>query len=408
MELNAEILRQFETFQNYSDEHCDDVLHQLELHKIPKGALIARSGEDDQRTLFLLKGTLLLVAKDKRTLKISSENGSASAYRPIADLRPRLYDVYAAENTILFCLKDHVLKTINAQIIPDESSEIITSEDVTLEGLIGFQIYEDIQQKKVELPSLPDIAIKIGKVMRQDDYSTQTIAEIIQSDPSITAKIIRTANSVFYKGNAEISSAHDAIVRIGMKEIHNLVQAFAVKELFHSEHPAIKKQMQQVWEHSVKVASIAFILAREIKGLEPEHAKLGGLTHDIGSIAILRYIESHYHLLRDESEIADITNNLRAEFGGMILNLWGFPQDLVDVAHECENWTRDHDKTADYTDVVIIAQIHSLLGTKEMRGIPPMTDLPAFDKLGLKEMGMEGGLKILEDAKEHLQEAQAL
>ena len=61
-------------------------------------------------------------------------------------------------------------------------------------------------------------------------------------------------------------------------------------------------------------------------------------------------------------------------------------------------WLRDSGKPADYADIVIVAQLHSYLGTPEMENLPHIDATPAYRKLGLGEFDPQTGLAVLRAA----------
>ena len=79
------------------------------------------------------------------------------------------------------------------------------------------------------------------------------------------------------------------------------------------------------------------------------------------------------------------------------------------MANEAENWMRSPpNKAPDYTDLIIICQLHSFIGTDEMANTPSIDTVPAFKRLGLSKLTPKMSLKILDEAKEEIAEARAL
>ena len=89
------------------------------------------------------------------------------------------------------------------------------------------------------------------------NVNAESVGKIIQSDPAITAKLIMIANSALYKGHAPISSLNQAVVRLGLKTTREQVLIFTIKELFKEKSHAMKSNMQRLWKHSQKVASLS-------------------------------------------------------------------------------------------------------------------------------------------------------
>jgi len=166
--------------------------------------------------------------------------------------------------------------------------------------------------------------------------------------------------------------------------------------------------MKELWEHSTRVAAICYVLARLTRRFNPEHAMLAGLVHDIGSVAILSYASRIGELGHDHSQVNHALHLMRGELGAMILKKWHFPEDCILAARESEHWTRDSEPEADYCDLVLIAQLHSYVGSARMQELPHMGELPCFKKLDLGELTPRMSLKILGKARSQLDHAEQL
>ncbi len=108
--------------------------------------------------------------------------------------------------------------------------------------------------------------------------------------------------------------------------------------------------MKALWKHSTRVAAICQVLARITKRFDPEHAMLAGLMHDIGSVAVLNYIENCHTEDLQAPTVDHAVENLRAQTGGMILRSWGFATDFIVTALEAEEWMRNKGPEPDYCD----------------------------------------------------------
>jgi HD-like signal output (HDOD) protein len=166
--------------------------------------------------------------------------------------------------------------------------------------------------------------------------------------------------------------------------------------------------MKRLWDHSTKVAAISHVLAKKLGKFDPEHALLAGLVHDIGVLAILNYALQFPEAQQNKQLLDNTIKSLRGQIGTMILRSWGFPEGLPEVAADAEHWMRSPTTGPDYSDIVIIAQLHSFIGTEEMAHVPPINSVPSFSRLKLSQLTPKMSLKILDEAKEEIAEARAL
>lgn len=383
-----------------------------ELRTARPGEALIELGSDDNNTYFLLQGTLVLDSADNKRREI--KNGDASAKSPIAQLRPRKYRVTARTEVRYLVIDNAYLEDIAQNhgsasgVEGYEVSGDFQNESTAFEDQLSNLLLTDLKNDQLKLPSLPEIAIRIGRALEDGVSDAQDIAEIIQIDPVMTAKLIKAANSAIYGRRNPVDACSAAVVRLGTDVTQKLVLSFALRELFQSDSALLKNRMKQLWKHSTQVAAICYVLASKDSRFKPEHAMLVGLLHDIGIVAILNYAQKFPDEAMHAEPLDRAVHNLRAEIGSMILNKWGFPSDFVIAALEGEEWMRNKGATPDYCDLVIIAQLHSYIGDNKGQHLPAIDEVPAHSRLELGELTPRMSLKILEQAKDQIAHAQSL
>jgi HD-like signal output (HDOD) protein len=130
--------------------------------------------------------------------------------------------------------------------------------------------------------------------------------------------------------------------------------------------------------------------------------------HDIGILPIINLARSQRELAENPRQLHLIIRRLKGEIGAVILREWGFPADFVLAAEHAEDWLQDIHEPPGYVDLVVLAQLHTYIGTKGMRQLPRLDLVPAFHKLALGRLTPRHSLHILENAKQNIQELQAL
>lgn len=408
-------LQRFTPLQPFSNQQLTLLAGATRIWRARPGEVIIELESDDNNTYFLLEGTLLLNSADQRSRQINVDDDSAKA--PIALLRPRKYRV-EAKTTVRYLVIDsdflediarHRATSFN-QFEGYEVSGDNQAEPSSFEDQLSSRLLDDLNNDSLELPSLPDVAIRIGRALEDGVSDANRIAELIQTDPVITAKLIKAANSALYGRSNPVDSCSAAVVRLGADVTHKLVISYALRELFNSDSKLLSQRMHALWKHSTHVAAICYALARQDSRFKPEHAMLAGLLHDIGVVAILNYARKFPDESLQPDTIDQAINNLRAQIGGMILHNWGFTADLVTCALEGEEWMRNKGDAPDYCDLVIIAQLHSHIGENMAMGqhLPAIDEVPAHSRLELGELTPRMSLKILEQAKDQIAHAQSM
>jgi HD-like signal output (HDOD) protein len=266
----------------------------------------------------------------------------------------------------------------------------------------------DVECEELILPTLPEISLKIRRAINDQDASSGKIAKVVQMDPAIAARLIHIANSPLYRGRKKIESCPEALTRLGLKAAQHLITSFALRSVFIARSRYIRKQMQHLWTHSSYVAAISAVLAHKTHGFDPDRAMLAGLVHDIGVVPVLTYADRHPELVTDVSDIEQTVHELRARLGVLIMRQWSFPADFEEVVLNAENWWRDEHAEADYTDVVIVSQLHSFVGTLPMRKYPKLPEVPAFRKFSSGRPDTELSLDLLSLAKDDIWQVQQM
>lgn len=263
--------------------------------------------------------------------------------------------------------------------------------------------YKYMQSDQLALPTIPDVSVKIRRAINEPNANSAKISRVVQVDPSITARLIKIANSPLYRGRRKIESCPEALTRLGLKAAQDIITAFALKAVFVAKTPAIRKKMQDLWGHSAHVASISAVLAHKTPGFDPDRAMLAGLIHDIGIVPILAYADRQPEILAEPADLAETVRELRAMIGVHIIRKWDFPADFDDVIVHAEDWYRDSGPQATYADIVMISQLHSFIGKIDIKKMPKLDELPAYRKLAAGNLDVDLSLNILDQVRDEIE-----
>lgn len=252
------------------------------------------------------------------------------------------------------------------------------SEEVFVNELV-----QDLESGDLQLPTLPEVALRVRDVVDDENANASQIADIIAQDAALSARLLQVVNSPLYRGRQEIDRLSMVIARLGNKLVRNLVTSQVMKQMFQATNDMVDQRLRSVWEHSVQVAAISRALASRAPGIEPDQAMLAGLLHDIGTLPILYRAEERDELLDTPGLLDHLIETLHTRIGGDILKHWKFPEALVAVAAEHEDLTREHAGPADLIDVVQVANLQSHIDTDHALSQADWSKIPAFHQLGL-------------------------
>lgn len=412
--LQADRLKSFVAFEKLDEHQLIVLASKAKYLRLAKGIQLFEHGDIDSNEFFLLSGQVELRSADGAAHIV--DHNDPTAKRQLARLRPRQYSVATVAACELVVIDADLIEEIQEEI-REQSLEIDSygvSEVSSMEEYESQEILNDFKQalraNKFVLPSLPEVAVKVRRLLEDDDCDVDKVAAVVNTDPAIAAKLIRAANSPIYRGVNHCDTTPAAIVRLGLATTRQLVLSFALKDLFQTESKSLKSKMLGAWQHSVEVAAISLVIARMVKSRDfsPDEAMVAGLLHDIGVIAALGFMENRRDLLESEDKANATLEILRADAGEAILRQWRFPESFITAAREAKNWRRTHNSTADICDIVQIAKLHSYIRKGNAKVLPRINKVPAFTKLPLGEVTPELTIQILDESKGQIQEAKKL
>ncbi len=144
---------------------------------------------------------------------------------------------------------------------------------------------DDIALAVKDLAPMPEICTRLLEKVNDEASSLEDIADLIASDPALTAQVLRLANSPFYGQTRQVDSLPKAMMVTGMQAVVALVLAScSVQTLSRLKGEGM--DMYRFWEHSVYVSAVARELAQQHHRCIPDQAFLAGLLHDVGLLAL--------------------------------------------------------------------------------------------------------------------------
>lgn len=183
------------------------------------------------------------------------------------------------------------------------------------------------------LPSPPKVYMQLNAILKESNTDSQKIAQIIQQDPALTAKVLQFSNNTFAKSTKPIMNISDAITKMGIDTLCCIVMT---AELF-SYAPKIKGfSIQNEQLHCLATAKLA---ASMVKPELKQDTMIAGLLHDIGKVVLFEMNEKStatffMHRINNESNV-DLENKIFASdhchVGGYLLHMWGFSYHIIEA-----------------------------------------------------------------------------
>jgi HD-like signal output (HDOD) protein len=197
-----------------------------------------------------------------------------------------------------------------------------------------------LASSNARLPVFNTTALRIQQEIAKDESDLQVIEKLIVSDQALTAKVLSISNSSFYKGLQQVSTVRNAIVRVGINEVSNIVMLITHESNFRSKDPFVQGIMRKLWRHSVACAMGSNWLAKQC-GLHSlaHEAFFAGLLHDVGMLFILTVIDDLKHsneieIQPSDALLVEAMNTLHTHHGHSLMSHWNLPEKYSQIARD--------------------------------------------------------------------------
>ena len=216
------------------------------------------------------------------------------------------------------------------------------------------------------LPSLGSINSALRELLNADQRYTSQVAEIIRRDPSLTARLLRLVNSVYYGLSTPVNSIEDAVFYLGVRQIRQLVMVTPIIEDFQKLAGKASFAWREFWQHCIGTAILTREVISTLRAPTDEVDYVAGLIHDVGKIAMASACPEHFQLIHQHGELSDpplverereILGLDHCEVGAMYLRSHNLPDALIDVAR----FHHSPERAAHHSPLVAAVQIADLM-----------------------------------------------
>lgn len=395
-EVSMDMLKELFPIRNYDNVKLLAFTSDLKSEFFPEHTNLFQVGDLTDSALYLLKGTVTLSDENGQNYEITS--GSGAARFPLSS--GSIHTTSAITKTKVSVLR--VSKNIMASrfMASSTSSALIVPDELVKNNLLRYFV-QYYNNEELEIPSLPNIAIKLQHAMERDIGIADAV-KIIQLDPVISAKLIGLANCPLYVSINPAKSCFEAVNRIGLNATRNLVIGLNLSHIFKSKSPSIKKHLDNIWRQSLNISTLSHVLATLTKQNNPSEALLAGLVCDLGAVPFLNFAAKLPKEYFSESDIAEALPFVTGPVGYKILLDWGFSEEFLNVALYSSDWFQSNGEELNLTDIIVLSRLHSKIGQPDL---PNITSIPAASKLKDFSLSPELSLNLLHEAKQQINDA---
>ena len=202
------------------------------------------------------------------------------------------------------------------------------------------QIVQAAIQEISHIATLPEVTLKIIRLVEDPDSTAQDLNNVITNDPALGARILKVVNSAFYGLPGQIGSINRAIVLLGLNAVKNSAIAARLAKLFRGGQICPSFNARDLWHHSIAVATATRLLADKAGLGLPDEAFLAGLIHDIGVMVEMQSRRAKFVEAIEKMEAEGITlreaelqvvGATHEQFGAALCKTWKFHASFVYV-----------------------------------------------------------------------------
>jgi len=193
-------------------------------------------------------------------------------------------------------------------------------------------------EKVKEISSPPSILSEVLNLVNNDDVSNKDLTEVVLKDPSLTARLLRIANSSFYGMSMDVTSVNQAIMVMGFSAVKYYILSISVFNQISTQKNKDNSLQKQLLMHYLETANAAKKIAEYVNYEVPEEAYVAGLLHDIGIIILEKNFSKEYEqvikiiskgksVCQAEKEVFGLDHQEVADF---VTKRWKMPEILCE------------------------------------------------------------------------------
>jgi putative nucleotidyltransferase with HDIG domain len=288
---------------------------------------------------------------------------------------------------------------MNLSIVPSKSrveiEHIRSSQSTAIKSKnITKPSPEEIDLAIVNTQPIPQVALKITKLMEEGNYNISSITDELISDQVLSAKLLSFCNSSYFGFKTEIDSIDRAIVILGESYLFESIISTAVNSFFEQEKIGGYALLKGgLFRHSIAVATLAKVISRISKQENEQTAYTAGLLHDIGKVVLDNFISKSqpFFYYSEQEKVSDFIqleqkffNADHQSIGALLAKSWNLPASLAEVIkyHHTPEQSKSDNK------LIHIVYIADVLASLFMAGVEVEKIKGDYFEKSLLELGL--------------------
>ncbi len=274
------------------------------------------------------------------------------------------------------------------RIFAEKKSEVFELEEENILESLKSLVLELITTDTLKIPMLSTIARELLDIIDKPNTDFDKISHLIEKDQFVSAKILKIANSPLYASKYPVTKLDEAVRRMGLVEVKNLLFAISMSN-FIMKKGSYSSFFEELWQHSIFIATACKEISK-ILNIDSQYFYVAGLLHDIGrSIVLMGIVELEKYMKKTDfftlEIIKKVTFDFHTKVGDLVASKWKLPGSVRDSI------VRHHDfqmvmQSDDSVKIVFASEkIVASLGYSDEISVDNILNEPIFYMLGMNE-----------------------
>jgi HD-like signal output (HDOD) protein len=268
-------------------------------------------------------------------------------------------------------------------------------------------------EKFTDIHPLPHIVTTISQLIADTESTMKDFEEVIKMDPVLVTRLLRLVNSPFYGLAQTVDSIGRAVAFLGMKNLHNLIVADALKSIFVTDETISVFSKKRLWLHSAAVSICSKMVAERIFGINGDDAFLCGILHDFGLLVEEQVERQAFHgICTSCSSTSDLINLEHQAFAtdhceiGYYMTLdWNMPVTIQEAIRD-HHLLSDSLQPSSLTGIVQISEY--LAGQLDHTTLPNVTTQISSSLMEHLQNNIDEYNVLIEDLPEEMAKAETI
>ncbi len=241
----------------------------------------------------------------------------------------------------------------------DDRKNPVPAQAESVGSAFARELATSLSVGHIELPSFPDVALRVQQVLADDAVSTEMVVRIVGAEPMLAARVVSLANSAAMNPSShQVTDLRTAVSRMGFDSLRAAAVSFAMAQLgARAEYGNIEQQLTRNWRDSVSFASTASVVARRSQRMSPDTALFAALVAGVGKVYILTRASRHPQLFADARAYQAIVREWHSRFARSLLASWHVAEEVIEAVEAYERRNEETRPGPPLADVLACAAL---------------------------------------------------